>query len=543
MERPEIVIRKEDLFFRILKVYKAPHWHPMVKLFEHAVKASGTPSASVRSNIILSENHLRHLILALGVKNYRWVCLDKETKQTIKNILSETKRFDRKLLQRVFKFLRKTSGHKLRAYQKYGMAWMARRLCSLNADDTGLGKTMQILGLLKILELDKAEDVPAMVIGSNIAGATWMDETELWLGVKLTFVETKKAFRYPEPGEILFCTWGRLPKVRELRVSPPSGMLLIGDEIQAVKNPKAQRTRSWNALKAMTLAREGRVVGLSATPLENNPGQFWEVLFGCGIEKKCFGDFETFRKLYHGRQGIYGMEWDAAPPDPIVKHMIAPWVLRRKKYDVRDDLPEIMPPRFIRVEIPKRDPAWAEMRVVEDYIKEHNLSIEEFIKLAQRNEVDFLNLSRIRRICALAKVKALEEYIAEHEDEKLIIMCCHREPIEVAASKEGWAGIYGGVTTVQRNKIKKDFNEGRLRGVACTIRSANESITLTAASRMCFVDQDYNPGKNYQAQGRNNRYGQESDRLFYDYLVIKDSIDEQVQRILTKKEIWIQGTM
>lgn len=540
--RPEIIIRKEELFFRVLKLRNAPHWSPWSALWVSAVKASDTPSACTTKNVILGEVHLRRIVQSLGVKNYRWVCLDKETKQVIQDAARATK-VDKNALKTTFTRLRRNSGHKLRGYQKKGIAWMVGRVASLNADDTGLGKSMQVLGLVTYLQILQDEGMPVMIVGSNIAGATWMDEVNDWYGEQLQFVKTKKDFRFPKPGEFLFCTWGKMPTVRQLRVVPPDGMVLVGDEIQAVKNVKTQRAKSWNAIKAMALARGGRVVGLSATPLENNPGQFWNVLHGCGIAEKCFGDFGVFKRLYKGFDGIYGIEWPAEEPDPAVKGMLKPWMLRRRKYDVRKDLPAIMPPRFIRVEVSKRDPVWAEMAVVEAYMEEHGLSVEDLIRLASTNEVDFLNLSRIRRVCALAKVKALKEYVEEYEEGKLIVMCCHREPIMDLGDREGWAVIAGGVSTKQRSEIKHQFNNGELLGVACTLRAANESITLTAANRMCFVDQDWNPSKNYQAMGRNNRFGQEASELYYDYLVIKDSIDEQVARVLAKKEIWIKGTL
>ena len=61
------------------------------------------------------------------------------------------------------------------------------------------------------------------------------------------------------------------------------------------------------------------------------------------------------------------------------------------------------------------------------------------------------------------------------------------------------------------------------------------AITLTAASDVLFVEQDWTPENNYQAACRAHRIGQK-DGVLAQAMYLNNSVDERVQRALVRKQ-------
>lgn len=430
-------------------------------------------------------------------------------------------------------------GKHLRPYQEEGVQFLLANQKALLADDTGLGKTVVILSALKYIEITSKVSPAVLVACSNIAMLTWLDEIEEWTDFEVYRIKAKKDFRLPKNGEVVLCTWGMLPDSSKSPRIKTKNFCLIGDEIQALKNPEAIRSKSWDRIKLSVEAKKGIVWGASATPLENKPKDFWEILGKCGIDKEVFGHFYRFKKLYGAYSGPHGLVWPEDGVDPRVPRIIKKKVLHRKKRDVLKELPKVMPPRYIKVRINQSSEVMRQLQEIEDYIAEHKLTIEKFIELVLRKKIDFIDMTAVRKLCAAAKIPTMLDYCRgmEESNEPVIIICCYKEPILQLKEKLGWEVITGEVSVSKRRKIVKAFQSGDLPALGCTLRAANESVTLTRANRMAFVDQDWNTGKNTQARGRIDRFGQ-TRNLYYDYFTIKNSIDEKVAEVLARKQSW-----
>ena len=76
-----------------------------------------------------------------------------------------------------------------------------------------------------------------------------------------------------------------------------------------------------------------------------------------------------------------------------------------------------------------------------------------------------------------------------------------------------------------------------------SITACAEGITLTAASRVVFVEQDWRPSKNEQAIDRAHRIGQR-DTVFAQFLVFEGSLDARMAKMnLGKKQIMLTAFM
>jgi SNF2 family DNA or RNA helicase len=71
--------------------------------------------------------------------------------------------------------------------------------------------------------------------------------------------------------------------------------------------------------------------------------------------------------------------------------------------------------------------------------------------------------------------------------------------------------------------------------LVCNIISANVGITLTAADTVVFVEREWVPAVEEQAEDRVNRIGQKSQNVHAVYLSVSNTIDEKFARIVSQK--------
>ena len=123
----------------------------------------------------------------------------------------------------------------------------------------------------------------------------------------------------------------------------------------------------------------------------------------------------------------------------------------------------------------------------------------------------------------------------EQAGEPVVVFSAHRDPVEAFGSKQGWDCITGSVSHKRRGEIVDRFQKGALRGVALTIGAGREGINLFRSSHMIFVDLDWTPAHNIQAEDRIHRIGQKR-ACMYTVMVIDHSLEYRLGSILYRKE-------
>ena len=220
----------------------------------------------------------------------------------------------------------------LRPYQVDGFRWLAR-LADLGAgaclaDDMGLGKTVQALALL----LRRAPDGPALVVAPTSVVANWFAEAR-------RFAPTLNVATYDGPAadrkrrleglgafDLVLATYGVL-QVDAEKLAEVEWSTVMLDEAQAIKNPATKRARAARGLKA------GFRLVTTGTPIQNNVLDLYSLF--AFLSPGMLGSLNRFRRRF-----ALPIERDGdADARARLRRLTAPFILRRLKSDVLDDLP------------------------------------------------------------------------------------------------------------------------------------------------------------------------------------------------------------
>lgn len=413
-------------------------------------------------------------------------------------------------------------------FQVEGVRWLAGRDRALLADDMGLGKTLQLLVSLP-------EGARAMVVAPKSLALNWCREAAKWRpDLTATRVAKWQGIRAPQAGEILVthyeCLRAHAGKVA--RGNAPavdwSGIVLIADEAHRAKNRDALLTKAFRAV-----AEEAATVWIATgTPLTGRPTDLWGTLESGRLGSLAFGHFGAFCGAFNAHKGQYGMVWGA--PDPaVVPGALARVMLRRTKAEA---LPGLPPKTYVdlTVEIPKKGIS-REL----DRIERENAGLLEAGELPP-----FEDMSKARALLAESRIPALMEWCDDRKDAgPVVVFSAHRAPVDALAEREGWAVITGDTSAEDRQHIVETFQAGELHGIGLTIGAGREGLTLTAADTLLFVDLDWTPAMNAQAEDRICRIGQESSTVTIVTMVSDHPVDVRIGELIRRKMGLINATV
>jgi SNF2 family DNA or RNA helicase len=433
-------------------------------------------------------------------------------------------------------------------YQEQGVHFLRAHPRALLADDMGLGKTVQVLAALP-------PQAAALVVCPAAVKAVWAQETRRWRqDLRLHLLSGQGAWTWPRPGELVITNYDILPdwllppprqrrswkeyrpqyqawrQALRQRFPEAKQVRLIVDEAQYVKSFDSVRSRKVRELAHLCAAG---VWGLTGTPLENRPPDLYGVLSSLGLAGEVFQSWPRFCALFHAQKNPWG-GWEWGDPSPQVPRLLRRVMLRRRRDEVLPDLPR---KRYLELPV-----------AVEDEVLLRDLDSTwqgwgEALRHWQREELPpFEAFSAIRERLARARIPALLEYVETCEEAAipLVVFSAHVAPLDAVGARPGWAAITGATPPARRQQAVTDFQEGRLRGLAVSIRAAGVGITLTRAWRALFVDLDWVPGANAQAEDRLCRIGQTATHVEIVRMVSDHPLDRHLLALLVEKQQLIQ---
>lgn len=398
-------------------------------------------------------------------------------------------------------------------FQRDGVRFLSLHSRALLADGMGTGKTIQTL-----VALPDAARGRVLVVCPKVVKYNWQLEAARWRpDYRVTALDGRKSFRLPEPGEIVVVNYDILPA----NAADMTGISVVLDEAHACKNRKALRTKRCTAL-CKTAAR---VWMLTGTPMTNRPFDLLSVLKTAGLDGQTFGGFNSFLRMFNGSPGQWG-GYVFGAVEPEVGDRLRRVMLRRTLEEVLPELPSF---RYQRIEV---NGMTVEVRKQLDEI-----GAEFQYELDAGVLPPFERMSSVRAAIATSRIPAMLELVESYEDndQPLVVFSAHRAPIDTLKDRDGWAVITGDTNAKRRTEIVEAFQAGTLKGIGLTITAGGVGITLTRAATVLFVDRDWTPANNAQAEDRLRRIGQLASSLHCVVLSSAHSVDKRVEQLLEEK--------
>ena len=438
----------------------------------------------------------------------------------------------------------------LRPYQLEGYHWLAQLshwgVGACLADDMGLGKTVQSLALMLL----RANQGPALVVAPTSVAPNWIDEARRFAptlnvlhymgapGERLAMLESLAPF------DLMVVTYGLLQNDIE-RFAQIEWSTLVLDEAHAIKNASTRRARSVKALKA-----EFRVA-TTGTPIQNNLMDLHS-LFGF-LNPGMLGSAAQYKSKF-----VLPIERDGdKDANAMLRRVISPFVLRRTKTEVLDDLPE-RTEITLNVELSEdeatlyealRVRALTELEDLDSKSPKERRQASEDTGLANagKKHVQVLaHLTKLRLACCHPKLvqdtwgkgsaklavfgRTMEELLAGgHKVLVFSQFVSHLKLIEAHLIEAGTSYQYLDGSTPQKTRTERirAFQSGEGDAFLISLKAGGTGLNLTAADYVIHMDPWWNPAVEDQASDRAHRIGQKRPVTIY-RLVAQGTIEEQI---------------
>ena len=446
----------------------------------------------------------------------------------------------------------------LRDYQHHGLNWLQflrdMQLGGVLADDMGLGKTVQALShLLVEKQSGRATDsngnnIPSLVIAPTSLMVNWRMEAEKFTPdlnlIVLHGSSRKELFSEIAKSDVVVTTYPLAVRDKEELLSHNYHLLIL-DEAQVIKNPKAKVTQIMHTLQAQ------HRICLSGTPMENHLGELWSLMHF--LNPGMLGDEKQFRRLYRNPIEKGGDQ----ERQQLLQRRVAPFLLRRTKHEVASELPE-------KNEI---------IQVVK--LEGDQQKLYESIRLAMhekvRKEVDKKGISRshiiildallkLRQVCCdpkllklqaaktvkkSAKLEMLMQLLPEmiEEGRKILLFSQFTSmlkliEVELKKKKIDFVKLTG--NTKDRETPVKKFQAGEVPLFLISLKAGGTGLNLTAADSVIHYDPWWNPAVENQATDRAHRIGQDKTVFVYKFIT-EGTVEEKILELQKKKSALVNA--
>ena len=433
----------------------------------------------------------------------------------------------------------------LRPYQREGLAWLQQlaqiELGGVLADDMGLGKTLQVLAHLQLEKEAGRARAPSLIIVPTSLMFNWAREAEkftpdlrvLRLHGPQRHAEYERLGRY----DLVLTTYSLL--VRDIaRLHGQPWHLLVLDEAQAVKNPRAQAARAVRTLSAR------QRLSLTGTPLENHLGELWAQFDF--VAPGLLGNASAFKRTY--RRPI---EQDRDDSRLVaLRERVTPFLMRRTKQAIAQDLPpktEI--PLYAELVGGQRD-LYEQLRLgqqarVREALAEQGhpqsrvLILDALLKLREACCDPRLVANAPQVVRESAKLELLLELLDDlmQAGRRVIVFSQFTRMltiIEQALNERGhvWTKLTG--ETRDREAAVTRFQAGDVPIFLVSLKAGGTGLNLTAADTVIHYDPWWNPAVTRQATDRAHRIGQDQPVFVY-HLLTRDTVEDRIMALQKDK--------
>lgn len=443
------------------------------------------------------------------------------------------------------------------SYQLEGVRYALDNKRCIFGDQPGLGKTLQaICSVVKAHReaMVYGETFPVLVICPAALKVNWKREFKKFAGIEACILDDsnraswEKFWELKRPdGEALcpvFITnYESLKKFFVIKVKNTSRFSLASIEfdervrlfksviIDESHKCKSSKTQQAKFVEGICKGKKW-IFALTGTPVVNNNTDLIQQLRILG-RLDDFGGYKQFvSRFCDGPKQSSNMK-------ELHYRLWCCCFFRREKAKVLTQLPDKMR-QYITCEITNRK----EYQDAEDnflkYLRQYKHADDDKIARAMRGEV-MVRMGILKEIAARGKVKAVADFIHDVIDggEKLIMFAYLKEV--VLALKEEFPDavtVTGSDNITQKqNAVDRFQNDPECKLIILNYKSGGTGLTLTASSRVGFIEFPWTYSDCEQAEDRAHRNGQKNAVNCYYFLGDK-TIDEYMYKVIqTKKDI------
>jgi SNF2 family DNA or RNA helicase len=432
----------------------------------------------------------------------------------------------------------------LRHYQQQGLSWL-NFLDDFNfggclADDMGLGKTVQVIAFI-LSQRAKVERNTNLVVVPTSLIHNWQHEVEKFApSIRIHTIygaDRIKSISDFDQYEIVLTSYGTLLADIVFLKDYEFNYVFL-DESQQIKNPESQR------YKAARLLQSRNKIVLTGTPIENNTFDLYgQLSFAC---PGLLGSKQYFKEIYSSPIDMFKSSKRAKE----LQNKISPFVLRRTKQEVAQDLPE-------KTEMVLYCDMKAEQRAIYDaYEKEFRDYISattgDVLKKSPMNVLK--GITRLRQICdsplllkgekmpgnASAKITMLvEEIEGKKHQHKILVFSQFVTMLDLIRKELKDRGIgftYLTGQTRNRQAVINEFQSNAdVRVFLISLKAGGTGLNLTEADYVYLVDPWWNPAVENQAIDRCHRIGQDKNIVAV-RLICPATVEEKIMIMQESKQ-------
>lgn len=401
-----------------------------------------------------------------------------------------------------------------------------RRGRILLADDMGLGKSIQALGIAAYYRAEW----PLLVLAPASMVASWSEQIRRWLP---SVPAEQISVVYDGKGQL-----GGLVNILSydlaVRLIPHAHVrfnVIIADECHALKSADSKRSK----VLVPIIKAASRAILLSGTPALSRPLELYPQI--AAVQPGLFPKFFDFGRRYcAGQQGYFG--WDFRGSSNLRELQVVlerTIMIRRIKDAVLSQLPRKLRHQIF-LKVARKDletfKRLAELRTVPE-----ELGDEELEELSRKAEY-----MALWRRTAEIKLPAITEYLDDLLDagHKMLLFAHHQSILDALEEHIKGRGVRavridGRTPPAHRQDLCTTFQlEPSVRVAILSITAASTGLTLTAATTVIFAELFFNPGVLLQAEDRAHRIGQ-CDAVNVHYLLARGTSDDGIWPLILKK--------
>lgn len=435
----------------------------------------------------------------------------------------------------------------LRPYQAHGVDWLLflyeNRLAGLLCDDMGLGKTHQAMALFLTLREYQGVAAPFLVVCPTSVISHWRDKIRDHAPglTAAVYHGAERDLEAAVASGVVLTSYGILRRDAAALAAIPFAVVVF-DEVQHIKN---RATLSYEAAAGL---RSELAIGMTGTPIENTITDL-KALFDL-LLPGYLGRDEDFVARYGE---LDPTDEEAGSQLTRLRRLIHPFVLRRRKATVLDELPE-------KIE-DTRTCALSDDQVglYREAIAERGAEL--VARLQDRDQPTpyihiFALLNLLKQICdhpALAlhqleraadyesgKWDLFRELLAESLDsgQKVVVFSQYLGMITLFARHLDDLGVgYVTLTGASRKRgtlIDRFNGDDDCRVFLGSLKAGGTGIDLIGGSVVIHYDRWWNAAREDQATDRVHRIGQKRAVQVFK-LVTEGTLEEKIARIIDRK--------